>query len=72
MDDTEFTLNIRCIDCAEWVDRNAPWFEISLEAALCHECAVRRGGHFDSELDEWVMPPDVALLHRFLEAHLRQ
>lgn len=66
MHEEEFTLSIGCVDCGASVDRSTPWFEIHHNAALCYECAARLGGQFDTELDEWVMPPDIALLHRFL------
>jgi hypothetical protein len=68
MHNDEFTLSIGCVDCGEWVDTSSPWFEVRHDVVLCYECAARRGGHFDSELDEWVLPPDIALLHRFLAA----
>lgn len=51
----------RCIDCGALIapgpDRA---YALSDEAFLCFECAVRRGGIYDSDQDRWVVEPDVA------------
>ncbi len=51
----------RCAECGAEifleVDRTYP---LTPEAALCFDCATRRGGAYDELDDRWVRPPEVA------------
>lgn len=52
---------VRCVDCGVMV---APGperaYAISDETFLCFECAMRRGGAFDYDADNWSVPPDLS------------
>jgi hypothetical protein len=50
-----------CIDCGEivYLDDDQCYL-VTDDDALCFECAVRRGGQYDSSIDEWVVAPGVS------------
>jgi len=51
---------IDCVDCGHSVD---PAFDRSFaitdEILLCHACAVRRGGVYDSDDERWAAAPSL-------------
>ena len=51
-----------CADCG--ASSLARSFPLGNDSILCWDCAVRRGGQFDAELDEWTTSPDIADLRR--------
>lgn len=61
MNESEWDESIACCDCGEPIfpdiDRA---FACNDDAYLCFACAERRGGAFDDEIDQWLVPPDVA------------
>lgn len=51
-----------CPDCGtRSLDRGFP---IGDDAVLCWDCAIRRGGQFDSDLDEWTTAPETSDVRR--------
>jgi hypothetical protein len=50
-----------CADCAGDLGVDPTLFyDAGNGARLCWECALRRGGIFDAERDEWAALPDVS------------
>ena len=49
---------VDCVDCGAPID---PAFDrpyaITDEVLLCHTCALRRGGAYDSDSERWSSPP---------------
>jgi hypothetical protein len=49
---------VDCIECGAAID---PAFDrpyaITDEIVLCHTCAMRRGGAYDSDAEHWTPPP---------------
>lgn len=58
MDIAEWEEGTECAECGEPVaqatDEGFPFGE---QSVLCFECAARRGGVYDAEMDEWVTAP---------------
>lgn len=58
MDLAEWEEGTECAECGEPVERRADaGFPFGEELVLCFECATKRGGIFDTELDKWVAFP---------------
>jgi len=56
---------VECAACGATVDtRGTSCFAFGSESALCFDCAVGRGGRFDSGQDRWVEAPRVSDLAR--------
>ena len=54
-----------CADCGAPAPEESRVFGFGAEAVLCWECALRRGGAYDSEEDRWTIAPSVTdLLER--------
>jgi hypothetical protein len=50
-----------CADCGATVSASAePCYGFGAQGFVCFECALRRGGSYDSDQDRWSIPPDVA------------
>jgi hypothetical protein len=50
-----------CADCGEIVlEGLSPIYNFGEGEVLCWKCAIRRGGKYDSERDNWVEPPNTA------------
>ena len=57
-----------CADCgAEIAPESERGFGLGGGAALCFECAVRRGGRWDEARDCWAADPSLAGLEREFE-----
>jgi len=62
---SEVDFNRPCADCGASVAEESRVFGFGAEAVLCWECALRRGGAYDSNEERWTVEPGVAdLLHR--------
>jgi hypothetical protein len=52
---------LSCIDCGTPIDADQAvaerTFAITDEVALCHACALRRGGVYDDSEDKWKVAP---------------
>jgi hypothetical protein len=48
-----------CADCGAPVEQEERVFGFGADAVLCWECALRRGGAYDSEEDRWTVEPGV-------------
>jgi hypothetical protein len=49
-----------CFDCGSAFFPEATGsYPLGMEAAICTECAMRRGGVYDAENDAWPREPDV-------------
>ncbi len=60
MDREELEEELICADCGALFWTNAyPAYLWGESGVLCFECAVKRGGEFDAELDRWVCEPNV-------------
>lgn len=71
MDSEEFEEGLgECANCgaiiAEGTDPGFPFGENSM---LCFECAIRRGGEYDSSEDRWVVLPSVSDLEEQEQHH---
>ena len=51
---------VDCLDCSEPIDPafDRP-FAITAEVMLCHTCALRRGGAYDSDNEIWAVAPSL-------------
>ena len=50
-----------CVACGALFDPDVQrGFPIEEDTVLCAACAVRRGGVYDEERDEWTRPPDIS------------
>jgi hypothetical protein len=57
-----------CVDCgAEITPASDRGYSFGTRGVLCMECALRRGGEYDSGDDRWVQSPDLAGLEREYE-----
>jgi hypothetical protein len=51
---------LRCVDCGASVEPTADQlFTFGATGALCGECAMRRGGVYDAQRDDWVEEPSL-------------
>jgi hypothetical protein len=58
MDDPEKTYLVDCIDCGTTIDATMDRpYAITDEIVLCHTCALRRGGAYDSDNERWAESP---------------
>jgi hypothetical protein len=60
MHEEEFRDSRECADCGTPTNNGSPSFEFSEDIVLCFDCALRRGGQYDTEQDTWVVQPDLA------------
>jgi hypothetical protein len=71
MEHEERSWLVACVDCGAWID---PAFDrlyaITEEVVLCHMCALRRGGAYDSDNEHWAIPPNLDAI-RFEERSSR-
>jgi hypothetical protein len=61
---------VECCDCGATLsgETDRP-FAMSDDDFLCFECAVRRGGVFDTMQERWIVSPNVADLPDERRAH---
>lgn len=61
MEPDDLEIHEPCADCgAVVVEGLSPIFPFGESEVLCWECAIRRGGKYDAELDVWTVEPDTA------------
>ena len=54
-----------CFDCgASFFPEATGSYPVGMEAAICTECAMRRGGVYDADNDAWPLEPDVGDLEK--------
>ena len=60
MQEEEWLLETNCMICGVELDPAADRaFLFGETGVLCFDCAIERGGEYDSEQDRWVKAPDV-------------
>lgn len=58
METIEWEEGTECAECGEPVAQGADeGFAFGEQLVLCFECAMRRGGVYDAEVDAWVRAP---------------
>jgi hypothetical protein len=61
MEEAELEELESCYDCRAVLSRSGEAsYLVNDDLVLCFECAVRRGGLYDSRHDDWTVPPNVA------------
>jgi hypothetical protein len=58
-----------CLDCGNefWPEATGS-YPLGMDAAICTECAMRRGGVYDADNDAWPQEPEVRDLEDQLPA----
>ena len=70
MHSQEFTELTDCCECGAAIAADTDrTFVVSDDEVLCFDCAVRRGGAYDSLKERWTVPPNVAGLPDERRAH---
>jgi hypothetical protein len=60
MDIAEWEEGTECVECGDEIAQGTDQgFPVGEQLVLCFECATRRGGNYDAELDKWVIAPNL-------------